>query len=161
MTRKRKVRQHRVTEVSKENNSGKGNPDVTEIPHRHAEARQRPPLLQVGLSIQVGRLYVTPTVWVWRVHEQEVCGNDFIANHLHKISHSHILPTPLQKLSLFPKIRHVRYIMFMNTQPWVAFASIFVKIINCYTGRVVVFCLCLCNQMEYWPTLYRKKTTAA
>lgn len=70
--------------------------------HRVADSRHSCPLLQVGLSIQVGCLYVTHTVGVWCVKQEEVCRNDLIANNLHKISHSHIFPVSLHKLLLFP-----------------------------------------------------------
>ena len=106
---------------------------VAANPHRDAEAGHRPPLLQVGLSIQVGRLYVTHTVGVRRVQEQEVCGDNLIAKHLDKISHSHILPTPLHKLLLFPEIRRVRHLQSLQI--------IFIKRRTSQGGSYIDLCL--------------------
>lgn len=75
------------------------------VTHRVAEPRHNPPLLEIGLSIQVGRLCVTHTIGVWCVKEKEVCRDDLIVDHLHEISYPHILPTSLHKLFLFPEIR--------------------------------------------------------
>lgn len=75
------------------------------IPYCDADARHCPPLLQVRFSIQVGGLNVAHTVGVWCVQEEEVRGDDFIANHLYKISHSHLFPPFPHKLFLSPEIR--------------------------------------------------------
>lgn len=88
---------------------GKINTADFAVPHRCADAGHHPPLLQVGLSIQVGRLDVTHAAWVWRVQEQQVCWDGLIANYLDKISHSHILPAPLYKILCFPKTRDTKY----------------------------------------------------
>lgn len=83
-------------------------PSYQEVPHHDTDAGHGSSLLQVGLSIQAGGLYVTHTVGVGRVQEQQVRRDDLIADHPHKVSHSHVLPAFLHKLFGNPDVRHVR-----------------------------------------------------
>lgn len=88
--------------------------------YHHTEASQGSPLLQVGLSIQTGRLHVAHTLGVGGVEEQEVRRDNPVAGHLDKISHSHVLPAPPHKQLGPPDIRHTRrygiYLCFVRVR---------------------------------------------
>lgn len=107
-----------------------------DVPYGGAEAGHRPPLLQVGFSVQVGRLNVANTVGVWCVQEEEVCRDDAIAGHLHKISHSHVLPPPFHKAFLPTGTR--------NKAAWVApythsTSHLVLSSLSIYTIKWIIF----------------------
>ena len=60
------------------------------------------PLLEVGLSVQIGRLDVTHSVGVGGVQQHHVRRDDLITEQPHQVPHTHISPALVHILMLLP-----------------------------------------------------------